>query len=221
MVLCIAMKWLLDIIYPRTITEDTVHKLHGLFPLHISTHYIKSHTKSKDVKVTALSDYADKRVSALIQSLKYTKNSNSIQILSKVLGDYLLDEIASYRATYPGGTLLIIPIPLSKKRLRERGFNQVELLIKHAVRQCPDIANFVDMKTLIKYKHTKPQTHLNRQERLENVKDVFTTKTSKEGADIILVDDVCTTGATALEATKVLIKAGAKSVSILTIARTL
>jgi ComF family protein len=115
---------------------------------------------------------------------------------------------------------LIIPVPLHIKRLRERGFNQ-SLVLARAVehkRQIP-----VNFSVLKRHKFTLTQTGSNRNERKENIKGAFevTDKKKIDGKNIILIDDVYTTGATINECAKTLIKAGAQKVAVLTLARVL
>ena len=205
-------------IFPDSREEVIVRRLNGVFPLHISTHILRA--QKAEFKVIALSDYADYRVSALIHTLKYKHNKQSIINISHVLGDYLLEEVASHAAMFGTGNLKIIPMPLSTGRMQQRGFNQIEILLKTIVSKYPDMAKLIDTKSLIKEKETVPQTHLTRKERLINVRDAFNCS-DLQNKHVLLIDDVLTTGATALEAGKVLIKAGAQNVNIITIARTL
>jgi len=106
---------------------------------------------------------------------------------------------------------ILIPLPLHKKRLRWRGFNQAELIAK-GLSDFLKIPLFSDV--LIKNKKTLPQAKLPKEKRQKNVRGAFFCKKPKIIKDkrILLVDDVFTTGATMKEAARVLKKAGAKSV---------
>lgn len=129
---------------------------------------------------------------------------------------------------------LLIPIPLSRKRLRERGYNQAELL-------CNEIAGLArlrsaDAKTLAdkgglniivatnvlyKPKDTEHQARIkDRRKRMENMRGTFTVadKEYVKGRNVILVDDILTTGATLSEARRVLRSAGARKVIAFTVA---
>ncbi len=120
----------------------------------------------------------------------------------------------------------IIPVPLHRRRLRKRGFNQAAQLI----RQWPglaaeqgivfDQARFIT-KALVRKRHTPPQTGLNQGQRKANLRQAFGMDDDKavQGCRILLVDDVLTTGATANACTQVLMGAGALSVEVLTLAR--
>ena len=111
----------------------------------------------------------------------------------------------------------ILPIPLSSTRHRERGFNQSQLLAQGISEQ---FSIPMSLDHLQKVRHTKHQTQLSQKERWTNVNGAFRIKHSREFLDknILLVDDLLTTGATASEAALILKKAGANRVGILTLA---
>lgn len=113
---------------------------------------------------------------------------------------------------------LLIPVPLHIKRLRERGFNQSLLLAKEMGKKYKLPVNFSLLK---RCNFTLTQTGLNRAEREKNIKGAFavTDKNRLAGENIILIDDVYTTGATINECAKVLMKAGAQKVAALTLSR--
>jgi ComF family protein len=132
-----------------------------------------------------------------------------IRRLSKPLGDLLLClDIPKADA--------IIPVPMTKKGLIKRGFNQ-SLLLAHVVARRTGIALFMD--SLIKVKETPPQIGLSAGERLTNIKNAFSARGSLKDLSLLLVDDVITTGATVRECSKMLMKAGAKDVTVLALAR--
>lgn len=114
---------------------------------------------------------------------------------------------------------MIIPIPLSKKRLKERGYNQTELLAR-SISDKTKIPLVLDV--LYKNRHTETQVSIkNKAQRIENLKNAFSVKNrgSMRNKNIILVDDVTTTGTTIAEATKTLRANGAQKVLALTVAR--
>ena len=130
------------------------------------------------------------------------------------------------RLAKPLGTLLlnldtpqadgIIAVPLSVKGLRDRGFNQSLLLARMLSRET-NVALLMDI--LFKKKETPPQIGLTSKERLLNLKDSFTVKGSVKDLRLLLVDDVITTGATVSECSKELMRAGAKEVTVIALAR--
>ncbi|EOC99398.1 ComF family protein [Caldisalinibacter kiritimatiensis] len=113
---------------------------------------------------------------------------------------------------------LIVPVPLHRSKLVNRGFNQAELLGKY-------ISNYfnipMDSKNLIRARKTKIQNKLSKKERRKNIKGAFKTKRSKvfEEKKILLIDDIYTTGATVDECSKVLLHAGAEEIVVLVLAR--
>ena len=113
---------------------------------------------------------------------------------------------------------LIIPVPLHIKRLRERGFNQAHLLLRTWARYEAIPLNGL---TLTRTRWTEPQTSLSRAERRNNIKGAFSLRHAERIRDkrILLVDDVYTTGATVNECARVLLKARATFVDVLTLAR--
>ena len=134
---------------------------------------------------------------------------HGLKRLSKPLGKLLLDFDLS-------GMDGIVPVPLSIKRLRERGFNQ-SLLLARVISREKKLPLLIDI--LFKKKETPPQTGLSGKERLLNLKNAFVVKGDIRGLRLLLVDDVMTTGATVTECSKQLMKAGAKEVTVLTLAR--
>ena len=113
--------------------------------------------------------------------------------------------------------MTICALPLHPKRLRERGFNQAELLAR-VIARYTDIPVF---NGLIRVKHTEHQTLLDKAHRKKNLAGAFMINKASKLLDktVLLVDDVYTTGATASESSKTLLEAGAKAVYVLTCAR--
>ena len=113
---------------------------------------------------------------------------------------------------------MVLPLPLTKKRLKWRGYNQARELALYFSREFS-----LEMRDdiLIKIKETLPQTELNRKEREENIRGAFLIKNKSviKNRKILLIDDVYTTGATLEEAAKTLKGAGAQKVFGLVIAR--
>jgi ComF family protein len=110
---------------------------------------------------------------------------------------------------------LLVPVPLHKKRLKSRGFNQA-LLLAWAFPESP-----WSREALVRTRHTVPQVELKPQERKANVKGAFAVSDPAlvQGRQVLLVDDLYTTGATVKECARVLRRAGARRVEVLTVAR--
>ena len=110
---------------------------------------------------------------------------------------------------------LLAPVPLHPKRIKNRGFNQ-SLLLAQAF---PGAA--VAREALIRTRHTMPQVGLNPKERQDNVKGAFAVSDPPrvKGKSVLLIDYLYTTGSTVKECARVLRKAGARRVEVLTVAR--
>jgi ComF family protein len=117
---------------------------------------------------------------------------------------------------------IVIAVPLHFKKLRKRKFNQAVLLAKNLLKLAPQLVFFPDL--LLKSKHTRPQIELKKQERENNLKNIFVVNKKYtgivRGKKILLLDDVTTTGATLENCAKILKKCGAKKVVVLTVAKT-
>ena len=113
---------------------------------------------------------------------------------------------------------IIIPVPIHKKRRLKRGYNQTELIAKEI---CKNISLELKTGVLIKQKNIVAQSELNKNERKQNIKNAFEIKNINEIIDkkILLFDDIYTTGSTVNECSRILRKAGAKQVGVLTIAK--
>jgi ComF family protein len=138
--------------------------------------------------------------------------------LAKPLGTFL----AEYRdPEFPFSDFeLILSVPLHPRRLRQRGFNQ-SLLLARGVSRTHSIP--LDFTALQRTRYTEPQTQLSGSERQKNIRGAFEVRGPEAIAEkhILLIDDVFTTGSTVRECAKVLLKAEAKQVDVLTLARAL
>lgn len=153
----------------------------------------------------------------LIHQFKYQPH---IKALAKTLANLIVEHliISGNNTDDIWQNSILIPIPLDKNKLKNRGYNQSEELAKELSKiiNVPALAN-----NLIKIKSTKPQMELSKEQREKNLAGAFTIKNPAEirGKKIFLVDDVYTTGSTMEECAKVLKQAGAKSVWGIAIAR--
>lgn len=171
-------------------------------------------TKNYFEYARAAAEYRDILKEA-IHFFKYRKKENLKFPLSKLLLEYL--EICDVKEEILNCDL-IIPVPLHKKRLKERRFNQAHLIseILSEELKIPLISD-----VLIRIKPTLPQINLNKRQRIENIKGAFLVedKEKVKNKKILLIDDVFTTGSTVRECAKMLKKAGAEKVTVLTLAR--
>jgi len=136
--------------------------------------------------------------------------------LSSDLGKFMADNFPQERGYIDAD--FIVPVPLHKARYRERGFNQAELLAEELGQR---VKIKVGSDILQRIRNTKSQINLGAEERKINVKEAFKVAKDKEvnGASILLVDDVFTSGHTTSECAFALLEAGALEVNIYTLAR--
>lgn len=122
---------------------------------------------------------------------------------------------------FAGKAELIVPVPLHRRRLLRRGYNQAALLA-HALARETGLPALPD--GLLRVRHTVPQAELPRRARLSNLRGAFLANPRRadrlRGRTVLLVDDVMTTGATVRACCKALRRAGAKEIYVLTLART-
>lgn len=113
---------------------------------------------------------------------------------------------------------LLVPIPLGKQRMRERGYNQVAMIAQPLAM---GLGWQYSEKTLMRQKETRSQVGLSRDARRQNVRDVFQAASNVKDLTIVVMDDVSTTGSTLSAAAEALYAAGAKTIYALTVARAL
>ena len=122
------------------------------------------------------------------------------------------------------GEALLVPVPLFKSKQRQREFNQSELIARAALKCLPESSSKkikFAASALARVRDTRSQTGLTRHQRRVNMRGAFAVKDASvvAGRDVILVDDVLTTGTTAAECARVLRRGGAKKVYVATVAR--
>lgn len=196
---------IIELIFPitedeRTISSCTPHLFSQKFqPQHHNT-------------FQALTSFKDNEVRASIHLNKFHENNHARILLASLLTKYF--------SSLPKKRYLLIPIPLSKKRRHQRGHNQVTTIAKSAVAEFPEILLMTNI--LKRNRDTPPQTSLAKAERLQNLIGAFYVTESYThtiaGCDILLLDDVATTGATLAEAKATLLLHNPATVTCLAIA---
>ncbi len=145
-----------------------------------------------------------------LHKLKYRKDMS--------IGDALAAHMLTWVESLPWEYDMLIPIPLGKQRMKERGYNQVGMIAK-------PLAMALNVHYaphgLVRKKETRTQVGLTKQQRKENIHQAFSAWQGVAEKSIVLFDDVATTGATLSSAADALLRAGAKNVYALTVARAL
>lgn len=145
----------------------------------------------------------------LIGGLKFRQQLGNAQLLGKLLAEYL----SSSDFDLPDR---LIPVPLHRSRLRQRGYNQALEIARPVARQ---LSLSIDSRSLRRVRATPPQMELKLGERKRNIRGAFACSDDLMGEHIALLDDVVTSGHTVREIAGVLRKAGAGKITIWSIAR--
>lgn len=168
-----------------------------------------------------LFDYRHPPIKKALWLLKYNHKKKLADIFGMAMYGVILEELADLKLMDNFYDPLLIPIPLSKQRYRERGYNQAELICKELIKLDKNKNFQLETNVLIKHHETIHQARIkNRAERLKNLSGSFSIKTPEKikNRNIILIDDITTTGATLNEARKTLKKAGARKIIAFTVA---
>jgi len=170
-------------------------------------------------KATAYGSY-EGGLRELIHLLKYEQMRPAANVLGRMLAEAVADLEPSFGTT----KVLVVPVPLHAGKLRQRGFNQSELIARAALKLKPAGDRLaLNANLLERRRETQSQTGLTRHQRRENIRGAFTIAKPDQVVEreILLVDDVFTTGTTVSECARLLRRAGAVKVWVATVARTL
>jgi ComF family protein len=154
----------------------------------------------------------------LVHLLKY----DGMQPIAGRLGLLLADSLEAFAGP---GAMLVIPVPMHPHKQRQRGFNHAELLARAAMaemhRRHPQWRLHLDTRLLKRVRVTVSQAGLTSHQRRQNLRGAFFVPEPARvaGRDVLLIDDIYTTGATARACSRVLRNAGAASVRVATVAR--
>jgi ComF family protein len=151
-------------------------------------------------------------INHLITGLKFNHNL----IYARILTDLMLQTLTKHYQDKPLPKL-IIPVPLHKKRLRERGFNQALELAKPIAKQ---LSIPIDFNSCQRTTNTEPQSLIPAKQRHKNIKNAFTVTKKISANHIAIIDDVTTTGSTLDELTITLQQAGMKEIDTWCCAKT-
>ncbi len=163
----------------------------------------------------------DNEMRDLLHALKFDRMR---RVAEHVLGDWIAGAVLKLEPE-AGISLVVVPVPLFVTRERERGFNQSALLaaaaVKRLKRMRPDWNLELRPEALRRVRDTRPQFALGAAQRRTNLKGAFRVERPElvAGREVLLIDDILTSGATANACSRVLLRAGAAKVWVATVAR--
>lgn len=173
--------------------------------------------------IYATFEYRNQFIKKLLTDAKYRKRFSGLNIFGNVLHSTMLEIINEYTELSNYSRIIVIPVPISQKRYKTRGFNQAEILVNEIFKNTEDLNIIKSNNIIFKTKNKTPQASIkNRHDRLKSPIGTFEINPNKKdrlnGALCIIVDDITTTGATISEMRRILLKSGAKEVIGLTVA---
>lgn len=228
---------IINLIYPQMcafcgkldesyLCENCRKEVEKLEKLHINKYNLKNTYYNEHIYLFKYEDY----IRTKILSYKFRDKSYYYKTFVKILlnNKKMCDILKTYD--------IIIPVPIHNKRKKERGYNQTELIAKEIARELKKIVisnnklnesskiNIQYLNALIKNKNTNPQSTLSKKQRIENAKNVYELRNTNKiemlkNKNILIFDDIYTTGSTANECARVLTKEKPNKIGILTIAK--
>ncbi len=205
------------LLYTRAMLKILSNFFSWLFPLPESSAFIVKETEESILRfynlgryqgIIFLAPYKIRIISACVSANKFFNDQHGAQLLASLLKRWLVGQNQEQ--------FVLVPIPLSSKRERERGYNQVTRILDFLPKE------FTIKQILTKVRDTKPQTSLKRLDRLTNLEEVFTVHECNLPIDktYIIIDDVTTTGATLKAAEVALRKKLGKDLRVILLAIT-
>ena len=168
--------------------------------------------------VTALFPYRDPRIRAIVRAVKYHGEKKALAPAAAMLGEYIFEAVSEKKLLSGWQRPLIVPMPASPRRMRERGYNQAERILEAALPLLGNAAEF--SSRALAREDRESQVSVERSKRNENIRNAFYVPDVSlvSGRFVILVDDVVESGSTLSDARRALKASGAKSVIAIALA---
>jgi ComF family protein len=169
-------------------------------------------------------DYRHPNIKKALWFFKYSGKRRLAKIFAEILYEKIQEEISEAIVLENFNKPILIPIPISKKRSRERGYNQASLICRELMKITENRKGLVldlNENILERIKDLEHQALIHdRKRRLKNIIESFSVKNPEtiKNRNIVLIDDITTTGATLTEARKMLKEAGARKILAFTVA---
>ena len=197
------LRAILDLLFPPRDTEALVNEAtsESLGAL--------ARVRTHEDRTVSLLPYRAPLVKACVTEAKFRDSENAQKLLAAILAEHLWSFVEDLQS-YERRTVVLVPVPLSEARRKERGYNQTERIGRRALAGLADVT--LDTRILTRTRDTLPQTSLGGRARRENLKGAFSAMHPDASHTYIVFDDVRTTGTTLTEAMRALGNAGATRV---------
>lgn len=209
-------EFFLDILFPLDLE---VRRLEQMSPSDFSRQARHLESGREIPESIILFEYKDSLVRTAIREVKFRGNRRIARLLSTLLRDTLIAELGDLKTFKNFRDPVLVSVPLTGKALRKRGWDQCQLLLEEVVHVADDMGIQVHLDALKKVRETEDQVGKDRKDRLENLTGCLKADEDiVHGRNVIVFDDVVTTGATYEEAKRALRCAGARHILLFAVA---
>lgn len=211
---------ILDIIYPNSCVSC---RERGARICQKCLHLLNKSKEHESKRIYTIFDYKNPIIRKILLEHKYKNKHGAIEPLIPIIVDELVEIFSEKFGLINIENIYITEIPMSQKRIKARDINHGKILALKIAQECKKRGfNITQKSLLVKNFETTPQAQIkNKKNRLENIKGSFGLLKNidkKISSTTIIIDDISTTGATLLEAEKILRKDGYKKILLLSIA---
>ena len=214
-VFCAVQSFVLETIAPK---DPEIQKIENLGFEGFDEKALKSISMDVGKDTLCLYSYRDPLVKKAVLEVKSYGNKAIAAILGKAAHQALVDEISERALLGRFDRPILVPIPMTRKSMRARGWNQC-MLVALALKEYDKADEFELMpEALIKIRATEDQVGKGRLERFRNLEKCFEASLEVKNRNVIVLDDICTTGATFKEAQRALKTAGARNILCIALA---
>jgi ComF family protein len=212
-----AIEYAFDTVAPP---DPFIRRIENMSPAEFVEHTQRIDRAAEIEGITSFFSYKDPLVKAAIIEVKSYGNRKISRLLGSVVWDSLVEDLSELEVFKNFSSPLLIPIPMTKKSKRKRGWNQCKLIAREISAKAGSLSPNLRLDILVKSKETDDQVGKSRSERFTNLKGCFSVACPEalRGRNVIIFDDIATTGATLHEARRTLLKAGAKRAFCIAIA---
>lgn len=212
-----ALRYALDTIAPP---DPAIREIEDMDLPTFASKVATARPASRSNDMRAYLPYKNEIVRNALVELKMYKNVRIVRLLAAITYDYLAEELSELSLFENFSNPLLVPVPMTRKDKRKRGWNQCELLAREISRV--DRSLFMDFScdALVKIRQTDDQVGKDKGERALNLVNSFAVSRQEavRGRNVIVLDDIITTGSTLGEARRALLQAGARVVVCVAVA---